>query len=133
MMTHQRLLPHLTDLNRPFWTGGHSQHLEIQYCGNCARYQHPPVSACTRCGGEPTFKPVSGDATVFSFTVNHHVFNPSVPVPYIIAIVELVEQDDLRLPTNLIDCAPEEARIGMPVHVDFEDQGEVSVPVFRPA
>ena len=40
---------------------------------------------------------MSGAGTVFTFTVNGHPFNPAVPPPYVIAIVELVEQADLRL------------------------------------
>lgn len=127
------MLPELTELNRPFWTGGHEGRLEIQYCADCARWQHPPVGSCSVCGGDLSFRPVSGDATVFSFTVNSYQFNPAVPVPYIVAIVVLVEQQDLRLPTNLVDCTPENAHVGMWVRVAFENQGDVSVPVFRPA
>jgi uncharacterized OB-fold protein len=75
---------------------------------------------------------VSGDGTVYSFTVDHYPFNPSVPVPYVVALVELVEQQDLRLPTNIVDCDPAVVRIGIPVHVAFEPQDDVWVPVFRP-
>jgi uncharacterized OB-fold protein len=48
----------------------------------------------------------------------------------VIAVVELAEQSDLRLPTNIVDCAPDEVRIGAAVHVHFEQHGEVFVPVF---
>jgi uncharacterized OB-fold protein len=64
--------------------------------------------------------------------VNHHLFNPEVSVPYLIAIVELLEQDDLRMPTNIVNCPPDEVAIGMPVRVLFEQQGDVFVPVFEP-
>jgi hypothetical protein len=69
---------------------------------------------------------------VFTFTVNHHRFNPSVPVPYVIAIVELEEQPGLRFTTDLIDCAIDQVHIGMPVEVTFEQAGEAWVPLFRP-
>ena len=53
--------------------------------------------------------------------------------PYLIAQVELDEQPGLRLTTNLIDCDPSGARIGMPVSVAFEDRsGGLAVPQFRP-
>jgi uncharacterized OB-fold protein len=78
-------------------------------------------------------EPVSGDGTVFAFTENFQQFHPDVPPPYLIAIVELVEQADLRLPTNLVRCASEEVRFGMPVQVVFEPNGELFVPVFEPA
>ena len=56
-----------------------------------------------------------------------------VPVPYVIAIVELDEQAGLRFTTDLVDCDPEEVYIGMPVEVTFEQTGEAWVPLFRPA
>ena len=55
-----------------------------------------------------------------------------MPVPYDIAIVELVEQQGLRFITNVVGCAPKDVYIGMPVHVAFEQHGEVFVPVFTP-
>ena len=75
---------------------------------------------------------VSGRGTVFTFTVNHHPFNPSVPVPYVIAIVELEEQPGLRFTTDLVDCDIDQVHIGMPVEVTFEQAGEAWVPLFRP-
>lgn len=126
------MLPPITHINRAFWTGGRDGRLLIQRCASCERWVHPPRDACSACGGALVPQPVSGAGTVYSFTVNHHRFNPAVPVPYVIALVELAEQDGLRLPTNIVECDPVAVRIGMPVHVTFEDHGEVWVPVFRP-
>ena len=50
-----------------------------------------------------------------------------------IAIVQLDEQSDLRLMTNIVGCKPEEVAINMPVRVEFREQGDAYVPVFRPA
>ena len=69
---------------------------------------------------------------MFTFTVNHHPFNPEVPVPYVVAIVDLVEQEGLRFTTNVVHCPPETVAIGLPVRVLFEAQGEIFVPVFEP-
>ena len=70
---------------------------------------------------------------MFTWTVNHHAFHPDVPPPYVIAIVELAEQADLRVVANVVGCDPDDVVVGMPVEVDFEVQGEHAVPVFRPA
>jgi uncharacterized OB-fold protein len=82
-------------------------------------------------------QPVSGRGEVFTFTVNMHPFNPMVPPPYVIAIVVLEEQPDLRVVANIVDCEPDSVYIGMPVQVAFErhDLGDESVfvPVFTPA
>jgi uncharacterized OB-fold protein len=127
-----RMLPELTDANRAFWTGGFRGELLIQRCDACDRWVHPPRSSCESCGGALEAKPVAGNGEVFTYTVNHHAFNPAVPVPYVIALVTLDEQDDLRLPTNIVDCAPEDVRCGMPVEVVFEIAGDHAVPLFRP-
>jgi uncharacterized OB-fold protein len=56
-----------------------------------------------------------------------------VPVPILLAIVELPEQKGLRFTTNIVNCEPADLKIGMPVNVLFEQYGEVWVPVFAPA
>lgn len=131
--TAPRLLPELNDVNRPFWTGGSDGQLLIHYCPSCARWVHPPTASCPGCDGVPEPRPVSGRGTVFSFTVNEQTFNPDVEPPYVIAIVTLDEQDDLRLPTNLIGCDGIELTVGMLVKVVFERNGDHVVPLFEPA
>jgi acetyl-CoA acetyltransferase len=77
--------------------------------------------------------PVSGRATVASFTVNHQRWIPGMEVPYTIGLVELVEQADLRLTTNLVGCAPDAVRVGMPVRVVFHPASDdVGLPFFEP-
>ena len=48
---------------------------------------------------------------------------------------DLVELDEgVKMLTNLVDCAPEQARIGMPVEVVYEDvTPQVTLAKFRPA
>ena len=127
------MAPAVTDLNRPFWTGGAEGKLLIQRCSGCGRWVHPPVSGCTACGtSELRPEPVSGRGTVFTFTVNRHPFNPAVPVPYVIALVELEEQADLRLTTNIVNCPVDDVTVGMPVQVLFEKQDDLYIPLFEP-
>ena len=65
-----------------------------------------------------------------SHTVNYQPFNPAVPVPYVIAIVQLEEQADLRIATNIVDCEPDSVHIGQQVDVRFERQ-EVDTGTLR--
>jgi uncharacterized OB-fold protein len=130
------MIPELTASNRQFWTGGADGRLHVPYCESCTRWVLPPEDACPHCETALAARAVSGEATVFTYTVNRHSFNPSVPPPYVIAIVELTEQKDLRLATNIVDCEPDSVTIGMRVAVRFERQstpdGTVFVPVFGP-
>jgi uncharacterized protein len=101
------------------------------WCAACERWVHPPRETCQDCGGTLVPRAVSGRGTVFTFTINRHAYHPAVPVPYVIAIVELEEQAGLRFITNIVGCDPEAVRIGLPVQVDFEPAGEAWAPVFR--
>ena len=69
---------------------------------------------------------------MYTYTVNEREWSPGLEVPYVIAIVQLDEQTDLRLMTNVVGCAPQDVAIGMPVQVEFRQQGDAYVPVFRP-
>lgn len=106
--------------------------LRVARCEACDRWVHPAPESCAGCGGVLTWAPVSGRGTVFTFTVNHQRFVPDVPVPYVIALVTLDEQADLRIPTNIVDCEPDAVAIGTPVAVRFEQQGDVFFPLFAP-
>lgn len=128
-----RMLPALTDANRAFYTGGREGRLMVGRCRACRRWALPPVAACPVCGCDLSAEPVSGRARVLTWTLNSHQYHPDVPPPYLIAIVVLEEQDDLRLATNLVGCEEADVRSGMEVAVAFEDHGEVFYPVFTPA
>lgn len=130
------MLPALDDHNRAFWTGGAEGALRIPFCASCGTWVTPLAAECPGCDGVLEHRPVSGRGTVFTYTVNYQPFNPGVPVPYVIAIVQLEEQDDLRIATNIVDCEPDSVYVGLPVEVRFEHQvvGDESVymPVFAP-
>lgn len=108
------------------------QALLIEYCDGCAHWAHPSSGLCRECGGPMSARPVSGRGTVFTYTVNHHPYNPEIPVPYVIAIVELAEQPGLRVAANIVDCEPDSVRCGLPVGLRPARSGG-GAPQFAPA
>jgi len=106
--------------------------LLIEHCEACARWVHPPAGECRECGGALTARPVSGRGTVFTYTVNHHPYNPEIPTPYVIAIVELAEQSGLRVAANIVDCEPDSVKCGMPVGAR-PVRGAGGAPLFAPS
>ena len=135
-MTDQpfRVLPRVTARNEHFWRGGAQGELRFLRCRSCRTYVHPPSPRCPDCLGEDLEpEAVSGRATVLSYTLNHQPWVPAADHPYAIAIVEIEEQEGLRLMTNIVHCPAEEVRIGMPVRVVFEEHEDVFVPLFEPA
>ncbi|MFQ5512873.1 MAG: Zn-ribbon domain-containing OB-fold protein [Myxococcota bacterium] len=128
-----RVLPRLTPENEHFWTGGAQGELRFLRCQDCKLYIHPPQPICPDCLSKNlAVEAVSGRAEVLTYTINHQPWIPGVPLPYAIAIVELVEQKGLRLMTNIVNCPVEAVGIGMKVRVLFEQHDAVYVPLFEP-
>lgn len=128
-----RVLPKLTAEDTPFWTGGRDNTLLVAWCEACARWHHPPAGICPNCLSRAVgFKAVSGHGTVYSYTVNVQPWNPTFEHPYVIAVIELDEQADLRLISNVYGCSPEAVHIDMRVEVFFEPYEDVWLPLFRP-
>jgi uncharacterized OB-fold protein len=137
-----RLVPTLTPESTPFWTGGRNGELLIMRCGACGRFFHPPAPICWRCRSTAVApEAVSGKATVAAYTVNWQPWIPGFDPPYVVAMVELDDEPDVRLITNLVDVAADQIDVGLAVEVFFEDwtapSGEedsrVWIPLFRPA
>jgi len=127
-----RVLPALDDTNRFFWTSGEEGLLRFLRCQSCGYYLHPPIPRCPECGSrEVAPEAVSGCGEVYSVTVNHQSWDGGTE-PYAIVLVAFPEQDDLRLTTNVVGCAPDDVHIGMPVQVAFEQRDDVWFPLFEP-
>jgi uncharacterized OB-fold protein len=127
-----RVLPTLDEPSAFFWTSGADGKLRLLQCSACSYLIHPPAPICAKCHGRQLAPAeVSGRATVHSFTVNHQPWDGTGDV-YMIGLVTIDEQPDVRLTTNIVDIDAEAVRIGMPVEVVFEDHAPVFVPVFRP-
>lgn len=132
-----RLAPTPTAETQAFWTGGERGELMIYRCRACGRFFHPPTAACFRCRSTDVGpEPASGLATVAAYTVNRQPWIPGLEPPYIVAMVELDDEPDVRLMTNVVDVSIDDIRVGLPVEAFFEEWGDehnrVWLPLFRP-
>lgn len=127
-----RKLPKLEPESEFFWTSGADGKLRIQRCADCGLWQHPPLPRCASCGSEQVAPQVtSGKGRVASYTINHEAWLPGLEVPFVFAVVELAEQAEIYVFTNVL--APVDAvHVGMPVTVEFERHEDVWLPMFRP-
>jgi uncharacterized OB-fold protein len=129
----KRPLPMLTEQNRFYWTSGADGKLRFMRCSACRNYIHPPAPVCDKClSREQEVVAVSGKATLAAVTVNHQMWIPTIEPPYVVGIVEIEEQDSVRLTTNIVKCDEADLQIGMALEVEFEECEDVFLPMFRP-
>lgn len=127
-----RMLPRLTDDNRPFWTGGATGELRIMRCQDCETFIHPPRPVCRNCLSENVEpETVAGTGVVDTYTVNHQKWHPAMEVPFVIARVALDDAPGVYLTTNIVGCPVEAVDIGDRVRVTFEQQDDVYLPLFE--
>jgi uncharacterized OB-fold protein len=135
MFVIDKPLPAVTEDGAPYWEGCRQGELRVQRCDACGHVRFPPALVCPKClAAEHTWIATSGKARIYSFIVVHRPQHPGffADAPYNVAIVELAE--GIRLHTNIVDCANEDLRIGMPVVVTFQKvDDEITLPKFRPA
>jgi uncharacterized OB-fold protein len=115
-----------------FWEGVKDGELRIQKCGDCGELRHPPGPACPSCRSlNRSHVTAAGVGEVFSYVVHH---NPPVPgprTPFVVAVVALPE--GVRIVGNVVDCAPEQVAIGMPVRVTYREMDdELTLPMWAP-
>lgn len=107
-----------------FWAALDAGHLVHQHCAACSRWHFPPRWRCP-CGGELAYRPVSGRARLWSWTVVHPPVLPAFApfTPYVVGIAELDEAPGLRMVGPLImeegdpidRVKPDQLKIGMPL------------------
>ncbi|HET6966018.1 MAG TPA: OB-fold domain-containing protein [Acidimicrobiales bacterium] len=128
----EKPVPEPDEVSRFYWEAALEGRLVVQSCSSCRRYLFPPSVACPRCLTD-TLVPtaVSGRGRVHAFTVARQAFDPSFDVPYVLALVELEEDPEVRILTNLVESDPGAVSSGAPVEVVFEARGTMALPQFR--
>ncbi|MFQ5666867.1 MAG: Zn-ribbon domain-containing OB-fold protein [Candidatus Binatia bacterium] len=137
-MAHEREyrkpLPRIDEESKGFWEACGRHELYVQQCRTCQTVRYYPRALCPAClSSDTTWVLSCGRGTVYTYTVTYQ--NQAAgfrdDLPYVMAYVEL--EEGVRLLTNIVGCAPEDVRIGMPVTVTFDDvTAEVTLPKFKP-
>ena len=87
-MAYEGFRPDITPLDAPFWDALRRHELVVQRCDQCGRLRFVPSERCRNCGSpSATWSPVSGDATVYTFSIVHRAPTPAyqADAPYAIA------------------------------------------------
>jgi uncharacterized OB-fold protein len=127
------ILPYATIDTKPFWDGCLEGRLLLQRCSACGALRHPPSPICPECLSDAhEWIPSRGRGTVYTFTVVREARRGwEKLVPYVLAVIALEEGP--RVLSNVVNIAPEQVTIGMPVEVTFAElDGSTKLPLFQP-
>ena len=105
----------------------------LQRCSHCELYRYPSSPICHSClSPDHRWVPASGAGTLFSFVIVHRALDPywQGEVPYVVAVVELIEGPHLI--SNLVGIDFDRIEIGMALEVVFDVRSdEIIVPRFQ--
>jgi uncharacterized OB-fold protein len=135
-MASKRPAPVPDEATKPFWRGAQRGNLMIQKCSSCGNYYHPPEPFCLKCLSEDlVFVQVSGYGRIRGYSevragARHGFFKDAVP--YIIASIELTEQADLILYSNIRGAKLADVSVGAEVKAIFESASDgMTIPEFK--
>jgi uncharacterized OB-fold protein len=118
-----------------FWQACNEDKLVMQRCNACGKYRWQPAPLCTFCASNDfEWSPLSGRGTIATWTVVTHPVHPAAVarVPYVVVEVELEEQAELRMISNLIDADHDAITFNLAVAVKFSTHPNgQKLPVFK--
>ena len=120
-------IPQPDRLTEPFWSGCRERRLLIQHCTVCGTYRHLPSDVCSNCQStEYDWVESRGDGTVFTYTIVWHSVHSSTnqKIPYNVVVVQLDDCGGVLVMSNLVDCGPDDVRVGLPVELTWDDVGD---------
>ncbi len=89
----------------PFFEAARRGELQVQTCTGCGRRRFPPRPMCPWCHSlESQWLRQSGRGRIWSFAVPHPPLLPAFvdEAPYVVAVVELEEDPQIRLVGNIV-------------------------------
>ena len=106
----------------------------IQRCTDCGAFRHLPHAMCGSCQSTAhEWVESAGRGTVYTYTIATHPVHPATKavVPYNVVVVQLDDCGGVLVPSNVVDCAPDDVHVGMRVRVVFERvDDEIALPRF---
>lgn len=131
-MQNEYFAPGISADTRFFWEGTREHKLLAQRCKKCGKLRWPASYLCPECLSDDTeLAELSGEGVLYSFTVFHKPFHPSLSekVPYIVCEVDLKE--GIRIVSNLAESGGVRPACGSRLKVCWQELEGYTKPVFK--
>jgi uncharacterized OB-fold protein len=126
----------ITHDNKNHWKGFLQHKLLINCCQSCGYWIHEPRPMCPKCWSD-NVKPqeVSGKGKIKWFTLLYQ--GSPVPGfdysnPYPVVVIELAEQEGLRMAATMVNCSNQDICCDMPVELTWIERQGAPLPAFQP-
>lgn len=123
--------PVATELDQAYWEGLRAERLMLQRCRACHRFQWGPEWICHRClSFDYDYVEVPAQGRLYSHQRVWHPVHPALKEqgPYLIALVELPQADNVRVVGNLLGDAQQPLTIGAELEGVFEQHADATPP-----
>ena len=130
---YSKPLPLMDGTSGEFYQYCKNHELRFQRCMKCGKWRHVPRDMCAECGSwDWEWAKSSGRGKLFTWTVVTLPMHPAFKeeVPYAVCLIDMEEGP--RVVSRIVDVAPQDLRMGLPVEVIFDAvTPEVTLPRFR--
>ena len=125
--------PFAESFEEGFWEAVKRRELVFQRCNECGTWLHPPRPMCYKCKTtDLKWEKSSGKGKIYSWVTFTREVNPLYSVPFEVVLVEMEDEEGVRILSNMLDADHDELYIDMPVEVDFIDvPPEFVLPIFK--
>lgn len=117
--------------DQPLWDSIAAGKMALQRCTDCGTYRYPPGPTCAAClSADHEWAPISGRATLLSWTTFHKQYLPAYPAPTTVIAV-LLEEGPILI-SNIEDEERPQLRVGAPVALYYAAHPDgYALPRFR--
>lgn len=130
----EKSLPHVNQIDRPFWQGATAGKLVLQKCRKCGKLQFFPRAVCTGCfSSDLEWVPSTGSGKVHSFSWVRVPRNPAFKEEVPICYCNIILDEGVIMESRIVGKGTEKVKIGDRVKVTFQGTAnpEIKLPVFE--
>lgn len=103
-----------------YWASIAAGEMRLQKCQACGTLRYPPGACCAKClSVDAEWVPLSGRATLLSWTTFHRQYLPAYPVPFTVIAVQLEEGPTMI--SNIDEAERPSLAIGAALRMTYAD------------